>query len=170
MENRRPTAGTQNDLNHHDNTRPHKASAVIQYLEEQHVQILSHSLYSPDLAGCDFGRSLFWRTEWLQWCCHTFRTSAKLLIHSWEAFPRMTTTDPSLIDWDGSCCAYTLKECPSFIIVWYTLFCVISLWSLFFEHPSCPVRPSMEILLPYKEHVFDGLQVRSVEPVLPPTC
>ena len=28
--------------------------AVIQYLEEQHVQILLYLLYSPYLAGCDF--------------------------------------------------------------------------------------------------------------------
>ena len=45
-----PTFGTQNVLIHNDNTSSHNSRAVTQYLEEQHVHILTH----PHHAACDF--------------------------------------------------------------------------------------------------------------------
>ncbi|CAF1054698.1 unnamed protein product [Rotaria sordida] len=38
----------------HDNAQPHVQSDVINYLTEQHINIMSHPPYSPDLAPCDY--------------------------------------------------------------------------------------------------------------------
>ena len=54
MENQHPTTSTQNVLIHHDDASPHKTRAVIQYLDEQQVQIWPHPPYGPDLAQCGF--------------------------------------------------------------------------------------------------------------------
>lgn len=39
---------------HHDNAPAHRSAVVMEYLEENNVQIIPHPPYSPDLAPCDF--------------------------------------------------------------------------------------------------------------------
>jgi transposase len=41
-------------LLHWDNARPHHSAEVHRYLEANHVSILRHPAYSPDLSPCDF--------------------------------------------------------------------------------------------------------------------
>ncbi|CAF4847578.1 unnamed protein product [Rotaria sp. Silwood1] len=50
----RRSAGTQGIKLLHDNARPHTHSDVINYLTEQHIKIMPHPPYSPDLAPCDY--------------------------------------------------------------------------------------------------------------------
>ena len=54
MANQCPTTSTQNVLIHRNNASPNKTQAVVQYLDEQLVQILPHPFYGPDLTACDF--------------------------------------------------------------------------------------------------------------------
>lgn len=51
---RRPGTGTRGLLLHHDNASAHTAAAILDFLEENHVQLVTHPPYSPDLAPCDF--------------------------------------------------------------------------------------------------------------------
>lgn len=39
---------------HHDNAPAHTAAATREFLASEGVQLMSHPLYSPDLAPCDF--------------------------------------------------------------------------------------------------------------------
>ena len=39
---------------HHDNASSHTARLVVQYLEENKLEIIKHPPYSPDVAPCDF--------------------------------------------------------------------------------------------------------------------
>lgn len=39
---------------HHDNAPPHRSSNVQLFLQEQHIDLVSHPPYSPDLSPCDF--------------------------------------------------------------------------------------------------------------------
>ncbi|GFT73557.1 histone-lysine N-methyltransferase SETMAR [Trichonephila clavipes] len=41
-------------LLHHDNARPHIARCVLGVSQQNNVEILPHSPYSPDLTPCDF--------------------------------------------------------------------------------------------------------------------
>ena len=38
----------------HDNGSPHTHRDVVNYLEEEGMEIISHPPHSPDLAPCDF--------------------------------------------------------------------------------------------------------------------
>lgn len=39
---------------HHDNAPAHRSAVVMEYLEENNIQLIPHPPYSPDLAPCDF--------------------------------------------------------------------------------------------------------------------
>ncbi|GFT32608.1 histone-lysine N-methyltransferase SETMAR [Trichonephila clavipes] len=41
-------------LLHHDNARPHIVRSVLDVLQQNNVEMLPHSPYSPDLTPCDF--------------------------------------------------------------------------------------------------------------------
>ena len=41
-------------LLHHDNASAHTAATTVSFMKDAGVQLLPHSLYSPDLAPCDF--------------------------------------------------------------------------------------------------------------------
>ncbi|GFW09474.1 histone-lysine N-methyltransferase SETMAR [Trichonephila clavipes] len=41
-------------LLHHDNARPHIARCIVDVSQQNNVEILPHSPYSPDLTLCDF--------------------------------------------------------------------------------------------------------------------
>lgn len=55
LEQKRPHAGLQGILLHHDNAPAHTAAPTLDFLHERGVQLVSHPPYSPDLAICDFG-------------------------------------------------------------------------------------------------------------------
>lgn len=50
----RPKVGCSRTLLHHDNASPHKSAAVLNYLQENKIQLVPHPPYSPDLAPLDF--------------------------------------------------------------------------------------------------------------------
>ena len=54
LNKQRPVTGTKNLKFHHDNARPHVASSVVKYLNDQNFTIMNHPPYSPDLAPSDF--------------------------------------------------------------------------------------------------------------------
>jgi len=54
LKKERPTSGTKSMKMLHDNARPHVARTVISYLEQEHIAVIDHPPYSPDLAPCDF--------------------------------------------------------------------------------------------------------------------
>ncbi|CAF3108963.1 unnamed protein product, partial [Rotaria sp. Silwood2] len=41
-------------LIHHDNAPAHRAALTMEYLDIQHVKLMGHPAYSPDLSPCDF--------------------------------------------------------------------------------------------------------------------
>lgn len=49
-----PTRSGSRVLLHHDNASAHTAARTVTFLNDQHVQLLEHPPYSPDLAPCDF--------------------------------------------------------------------------------------------------------------------
>ena len=49
-----PTRSGSRVLLHHDNVPAHMAGRTVISLNDQHVQLLEHPPYSPDLALCDF--------------------------------------------------------------------------------------------------------------------
>ena len=51
---RRPHNGTRCLLFHHDSASAHTAAATLDYLETNHVQLVTQIPYSPGLAPCDF--------------------------------------------------------------------------------------------------------------------
>ena len=53
---KRPEYATRHEaiIFHHDNTRPHIAIPVMNYLENSGWEVLPHSTYSPDLAPSDY--------------------------------------------------------------------------------------------------------------------
>ncbi|CAF2881198.1 unnamed protein product [Rotaria sp. Silwood2] len=50
----RPSSGTRDIINHHDNEKPHVHKNVTNYLESEGIRIMPHPLNSPDLAPCEF--------------------------------------------------------------------------------------------------------------------
>jgi hypothetical protein len=53
--------GTRNMKFFHFNTRPHVQKDVKKYLETQNLKVITHPLYSPDLALCDFDLSVLYK-------------------------------------------------------------------------------------------------------------
>lgn len=51
---RRPRTRARGSLLHHDNAPAHTSRAVVDFLAKEHIQLLGHPPYSPDLAPCDF--------------------------------------------------------------------------------------------------------------------
>lgn len=54
LKDRRPKSGMRGYILHHDNATAHTAKLTLAFLEEEHVKLLGHPPYSPDLAPCDF--------------------------------------------------------------------------------------------------------------------
>lgn len=54
LKDRRPKSGIGSFILHHDNASSHTAKLTVDFLEEEHVKLLGHPPYSPDLAPCDF--------------------------------------------------------------------------------------------------------------------
>ena len=50
----RPKSGTHGLKLLDDNARPHRHSAVYEYVRSHGIQTIDHPPYSPDLAPCDF--------------------------------------------------------------------------------------------------------------------
>ena len=51
---KRPSTGLRGINLLHDNAPAHKSKVVVEYLEEEKVNVLDHPPYSPDLSPCDF--------------------------------------------------------------------------------------------------------------------
>jgi histone-lysine N-methyltransferase SETMAR len=54
LKSQTPTSGTKNMKILHDNARPHVHENVKNFLNTNHMTIIDHPAYSPDLAPCDF--------------------------------------------------------------------------------------------------------------------
>lgn len=54
LKRQRPLSGTHGMKLLHDGAGPHKAQEVKDYLKEEHINLIPHPAYSPDLAPCDF--------------------------------------------------------------------------------------------------------------------
>jgi len=54
LRERRPKSGLRGFFLHHDNASAHTADLTLAFLEDEHVKVLGHPPYSPDLAPCDF--------------------------------------------------------------------------------------------------------------------
>ena len=50
----RPRTGTRGIKILHDNASCHKSAKTKQFLQENHIEVLPHPPYSPDLSPCDF--------------------------------------------------------------------------------------------------------------------
>lgn len=54
LKKKRPLSTTNGIKLHHDNARPHANNIVIDYLQEEKINLIPHPPYSPDLAPADF--------------------------------------------------------------------------------------------------------------------
>lgn len=50
----KPRSGMRDLIFHHDNAPAHTAARTVQFLEKNHVSVIPHPPYSPDLAPADF--------------------------------------------------------------------------------------------------------------------
>ena len=51
-----PNMGARGLMLHHDNATTHTVAVTVDYVQENHVQLVTHPPYSPDLTPCDFFR------------------------------------------------------------------------------------------------------------------
>ncbi len=74
---------------HHDNTRPHTAKVMLQYLTAIKVKRLPHLPYNPDLATCDY-----WLFQKLKEPLRdqTFSTNKDILLACNQIFARILAT------------------------------------------------------------------------------
>ena len=71
--------------------------AVIQYLEEEHVQILPHPLHSPYLAACDFWLFPLVKDRSAAMMFSHMQDLSKAVNSELSSIRKMTITEPSLI-------------------------------------------------------------------------
>lgn len=74
---KRPRTGARGIKLLHDNAPAHRSAVVQEYLKENHIEVLPHPPYSPDLSPCDF-----WLNPYIKSCLRGRRFETRSAVGS----------------------------------------------------------------------------------------